>query len=61
MAELIRAFEHHIESITLLPADGGRFEVTVDDQLIFSKLQLDRHAEPGEIVGLMRKAYRLTK
>jgi selenoprotein W-related protein len=61
MAELIRAFEPHIELITLLPSDSGRFEVTVNDQLIYSKLQLDRHPEPGEIAGLLRKQFGLRR
>lgn len=55
MGELLKEFEPQIESITVIPSDGGRFEVTVNDQLIFSKLQTHRHAEPGEIVGLVRK------
>jgi selenoprotein W-related protein len=39
----------------LVPADGGRFEVTVNDRLIYSKLQTSRHAEDGEITGLVSK------
>jgi len=51
----LQAFEPDIESITLIPSDGGRFEVTVNGRLLFSKKQLGRHAEPGEVVGLVRK------
>ena len=32
-----------------MPSSGGRFEVTLDGDLIFSKAALKRHAEPGEI------------
>ncbi len=39
----------------LLPSDGGRFEVTVNGNLLFSKKQLGRHVEPGEVAGLVRK------
>jgi selenoprotein W-related protein len=53
--ELLQAFEDEIESLTLVPSDGGRFEVTVDGQLIYSKLKTSRHAEPGEVVGLIKK------
>jgi hypothetical protein len=28
--------------------------VTLDDELIFSKAALRRHAEPGEVVALVR-------
>lgn len=52
--DLLAEFEAEIESLTLVPSEGGRFELTVNDQLIFSKLNLHRHAEPGEIVGLLR-------
>jgi selenoprotein W-related protein len=38
-----------------VPSDGGRFEVTVNDQLIYSKLQIHRHAEPGEVAVQIRK------
>jgi selenoprotein W-related protein len=34
-------------------SSGGVFEVTVDDRLVFSKKRLGRHAEPGEVLGLM--------
>jgi selenoprotein W-related protein len=55
-ADLLAQLEPDIESITLVPSDGGRFEVTVNKKLIYSKLKTNRQAEPGEIVGLVRKA-----
>jgi len=55
MAELLNEFEPDIETCTLVPSDGGRFEVSVNDRLIYSKLQNHRHAEPGEVRGLVRK------
>jgi hypothetical protein len=30
------------------------FEVTVNGQLVFSKKAIGRHAQPGEVVRLMR-------
>jgi selenoprotein W-related protein len=53
--DLLKEFEHVIESITLVPSDGGRFEVSVNGTLIYSKLQTKRHAEPGEVVKLIGK------
>ncbi len=44
-----------MESINLVPSDGGRFEVTVNGQVLFSKLSLQRHAQPGEVIGLVNK------
>ena len=53
--ELLKNYEHMIEEMTLVPSDGGRFEVTVNGQLLFSKLSTHRHAEAGEVLGLVRK------
>jgi selenoprotein W-related protein len=55
MDELLKEYEHLIESVALFPSDEGRFEVSVNEQLVFSKLQLKRHAEAGEIVKIIRK------
>jgi len=40
----------------LIPSRGGRFEVSVDGLPIFEKSKLDRHAKPGEIIGLIEAA-----
>ena len=44
-----------IETIELLPSSKGRFEVIFDGELIFSKASLGRHAQPGEVAGLVRE------
>jgi len=53
--ELLKHYEHVIEEIKIVPSDGGKFEVTVNGSLLFSKSQLHRHAEAGEVLGLVRK------
>ncbi len=53
--ELLQKYENLIESITLLPSDGGVYEVTVNGQLLYSKKASGRHAEPGEVAGLLGK------
>lgn len=55
MADLLKEFEMDIASITVVPSDGGRFEVSVNDRLIYSKLATQRHAEPGEVVRLVKE------
>lgn len=55
MDELLKNYEHLIETITLVPSDGGKFEVTANGKLLYSKLETHRHAEPGEILELVRK------
>lgn len=44
-----------IESIELLPSGKGRFEITVNDEILFSKASLGRHAEPGEVYNLIKE------
>lgn len=44
-----RELEFYIGNWTLVPDKGGKFEVEVNGELVFSKLQLERHAEPGEV------------
>ena len=48
MAEVLREYEAKIDAITLIPSDGGCFEVTVDGTLVYSKLATGRHVESGE-------------
>ena len=55
MDELLTHYEHVVETITLVPSDGGKFEVSVNGQLLYSKLETHRHAGPGEVLGLVRK------
>jgi selenoprotein W-related protein len=55
MDELLKNYEHVIESVALIPSDEGRFEVVVNGQLVFSKSKLKRHAEADEIINLIHK------
>ena len=46
----------YVASWRLIPGKGGEFEVTINDELVFSKRATKRHAEPGEIrVAILRK------
>lgn len=53
--ELLKNYEHVIEALTLVPSDEGRFEVSANGKLVYSKLQTKRHAEAGEILDLISK------
>ena len=55
MADLLKEFEFKIDSITLVPSDGGKFEVTVNQDLVYSKLRTNRHANAGEVNAIVRK------
>ena len=52
-AELKRSFPD--SEVRLIPSSGGVFEVEVDGELVFSKKASRRHAEPGEVVRLIRE------
>jgi selenoprotein W-related protein len=55
-AELLNKYEYHITSITLIPSEGGRFEVVANEQILYSKLKTGRHANPGEVSELVNQA-----
>jgi len=42
--------------VRLIQSSGGVFEVEVDGRRVFSKKTTKRHAERGEVVGLIRQA-----
>ncbi|MCY4021389.1 MAG: Rdx family protein [Chloroflexi bacterium] len=44
-----REIEYFISNWKLVPGTGGVFDVSVNGELIFSKQEVGRHAEPGEI------------
>lgn len=40
--------------VTLTPTGGGAFEVTADGETVFSKNDLGRHAQPGEVISALQ-------
>jgi selenoprotein W-related protein len=53
--DLLKKYEANIECVNLYPSSSGRFEVQVNDTLVYSKLETGRHAEPGEIIHLLEE------
>jgi len=47
--ELKRAFPGRVDDVQLIKSGGGVFEIRNGDQLVFSKRQLGRFPEPGEV------------
>jgi predicted Rdx family selenoprotein len=45
---------HPIEQITLLPSGNGRFEVTIDDELVYSKAATGEHTTNEYIIQKAR-------
>ena len=38
-----------------IPGEKSQFDVIADGHLVFSKQQLGRHAEPGEVLAALRR------
>ena len=49
--DLLGAYQHQIDGLTLTPGPKGIFDVAVNGGIIFSKHATGRHAEPGEVLG----------
>lgn len=47
--EILKEQKQNVASLTIIPSDGGRFEVSVDGKLVFSKLKEGRFPELKEI------------
>lgn len=52
--ELLELYGDFIESMTLVPSDGGVFEVSLDDKLIFSKKKEGRFPTHDEILKVVK-------
>jgi selenoprotein W-related protein len=51
--ELLTAHQHDIESLTLVTGSKGVFDVVVDGDLIWSKADHGRQANPGEVLAAL--------
>ncbi len=54
MEEILSEYGDGIASFTLVPSAGGRFEVSIDGDLIYSKLETGRFPETEEIAEHVR-------
>ena len=52
--EVAGAWAPILSDISLKSGTKGRFEVSVDDRLVFSKASLGRHPKPGEVLALLK-------
>jgi selenoprotein W-related protein len=55
VSDLMRDYQHVISELELVTGSNGVFDVEVDDQLLFSKKAVGRHAESGEVLRLFRE------
>jgi selenoprotein W-related protein len=53
-ADLLKEFETRVSAWELIPSDNGRFEVTVNGELVYSKLKTGRHTTSDELRPLIK-------
>ena len=53
--ELLTGWAPILRGVELTSGTKGRFEVTLDGEVIFSKASLQRHAKPGEVSALVER------
>jgi hypothetical protein len=54
-SDLLRDYQHVIESFELVMGSKGVFTVEVDGETLYSKHDTGRHAKPGEVLKLFRE------
>ena len=52
--ELLHDYQHVIDELTVVTGSSGVFDVEVDGAPLYSKHRTGRHAEPGEVLELLR-------
>jgi len=55
--ELLKKFQHDINSLTLITGSKGIFDIKINDKLIFSKKKLNRFPDTGEVSELLKKKW----
>jgi selenoprotein W-related protein len=53
--ELLGGWAPIIRGLELRGGTKGRFEVTLDGEVLFSKQALGRHANPGEVAAIFER------
>ncbi len=55
--DLLANYQHVIKSLTFVTGDKGIFDVVVDGEMLYSKHDTGRHANPGEVLELFVQRY----
>ena len=56
-SDILGDYQHIIESLAFVTGSKGIFDVRVDGDLLYSKHETGRHAEPGEVLALFEEKY----
>jgi predicted Rdx family selenoprotein len=57
ISDLLSTYQHVISETRLLHGTNGIFDVAVDGEMLYSKFDMGRHANPGEVLDLFRERY----
>jgi len=55
--DLLSAYQHIIGETVIVHGSKGIFDVSVDGEMLYSKGETGRFAEPGEVVELFRNRF----
>ena len=53
---LLDKYKNSLDGVTVVPSSGGAFEVSLDGDLVYSKLKTGRFPEEKEITDAIDKA-----
>jgi len=53
--DVLEIYGNKVTSINLIPSGGGVFEFHLNEKLLFSKKELGRHSDDGEILKLIEE------
>ena len=53
--DVLEIYGNKVTNIELIPSGGGVFEFQLNEKLLFSKKELGRHSEDGEILKLIEE------
>lgn len=56
-SDILADYQHIVKSLTFTTGSKGVFDVSVDGELLYSKAETGRHAEPGEVGRLFEEAF----
>jgi selenoprotein W-related protein len=56
-SDLLTNYQHVIDRLTLITGSKGVFDVVVDGEILYSKGETGRHAEPGEVLELFTQRH----
>jgi selenoprotein W-related protein len=54
-AKLLTRFKQDIKELTLVPAGGGKFELSLDGELVYSKLKTGKFPDEKWVLELVEK------